>query len=92
MEQREAEDPNELTLRDKFALGALTALLSDSVNIAEFRRIALTNARTCATEAARAAYAFADQMMRQREIPAPEQPEHLLAPLPGKLPAANDAT
>ena len=83
IEKREVEDPNELTLRDKFALGALTGLLSNSVNIVEFRRIAHANARTCAMEAARAAYAFADQMMQQRKIPARERP----APSP----AANDA-
>ena len=85
IEKREAEDPNELTLRDQFALGALTGLLSDSANIVEFRRTAHANSRTSAMEAARAAYAFADQMMRQRKIPACEGRS-----LGGRLPAAND--
>ena len=56
-------DRDELTLRDRFALGALSGLLCDPA----------TSARGPAYTA-RAAYRFASAMMREREIPAPEEP------------------
>ena len=80
MEKRATEQ--ELTLRDKFALGALAGLLSDAVTIVEFRRTASANARLSATDAARSAYAYADAMIRQREIPALAGKSHLAGSLP----------